>query len=105
MVLTFAACGDSKPELTGDERVTLANWNLSVALYCMDGEPDDDYSGILEGTPKAISIFRSKPDAEFGTEGETRTVRQILSDNASMLEQCGVREKASELDRALNAGP
>lgn len=107
LVLAPLGCGgdDDPPALTSEEENLIAQWGLAVSFYCIGQERDDNYGEILDGTPRVIDIFRSKADAIYETEINSRTVRQVLADHASMLEQCGVPEQAREIDRALDAGP
>lgn len=120
--LTLGACGgdeprsetaDSEPDsarLTLENSGAVAQAALDLSEYCVaelrDGlSSEEEYTTRTEALDTLIRVFRSNPEGIYqpGGEGSARTMRQVLSDEASDLDACDP-EGARELDRALEAG-
>jgi hypothetical protein len=105
--LAFAAgCGggDGGPVVLGsDDALQVAQFNTDVAFTDLDGS---GYGDLLESMDAVIAIARRDPEAVYETtDGERRTMRQVLSDAASRL-QDSQPDLAAELDRAVGTlGP
>lgn len=100
----MGACGED--DLTSDERLDLSGARGDLAILCLgyleSGTPGpDDADGGQRALDTLVSLYRDKPDAE----DDGTSVKQILADAATDLEECGARTEASRLDRVLAAGP
>lgn len=91
IVVAFAGCGGE--QLTDDESLTVQTARVAVAQRL---GPE-----AVEGVDRVLKIYRAKPDADYDSEGDALTMREVVEDMASDLEE-NQPQLASKLDRALN---
>lgn len=94
--------------LSPAEAVELARVNLSIARYCVEyldqrttRPSTDEY---IRAVAALVRIYRRNPKALYRTGREIRTLRAVVSDQASALESCGLGADARRLDRVLRNG-
>jgi len=114
VLLVASGCGEtSAPRLSADRAYRLATAQALIANYCLariNGvDTAREYRSYLDSLDRLIAIYRPDPDAVYQPRHQDPqlTMRQVLSDQASDLEEgCGEEghEGAARLDRALRDG-
>ena len=85
----------------------LIDAQTAIVDYCahesLGSSSAKQYANFRDGMDDLIRLYRDDPEAVFesGTDLGDRTMRQVLVDQASDLEECDP-SAASELDRVLD---
>jgi hypothetical protein len=110
--------GDSnEPVKTADESgsgvvsTNISQYRSDIAYYCLNeitGGPvpkdyAESYGAMLDAVDGLIDEYRKDPNATYESTDGTLTMRQVLTDAANSLQDCGERgpENAEKLDRVL----
>jgi hypothetical protein len=99
-IVFVAGCGGES--LTVEEETEVAEARLNFSMLVLDGS---GYGESLESLDRMIALYRAKPDAKYDpdedVEGDDLTMRQVLQDAASELDDYRP-DMAAEIDRALD---
>lgn len=94
------------------DQVTISEYCEAKDLEYLSGhhQPPDIEAQVLDRYSRAvdrlIAVYRANPKAVYqpGGHGPKLTMRQVVSDQASALEDCDERDDAARLDRVLRNG-
>ncbi len=95
-------CGGSK--VAPPDSYTVTTFNLlvaSAAMSCFADGTASDVEGLQQAVDETIALARKDPDAVYEPSGggEQQTMRQVLSDAATELDDC-TDGYSAQLDRA-----
>ena len=96
-------------QLDSQTDVQVAEAVLTLAKFCVhslkgENTPQSEIDQVLAAEETLIRIYRQDPEATYTTSSRgTRTMRQVLSDEAGDLEKCNP-SSARQFDRALANG-
>lgn len=111
LALAVVGCGGATLNDDEDSKVAAARVAISQAVVESFGEHEcestlpPELCDERQSVEDLIAIYRDKPDAEYDPdeekEGDELTMRQVLEDSASDLDEVDA-DLAAQIDRALN---